>query len=139
VKKVILSAALGIALLGLGAGGMYYYELRQTPAPLRSACRLVNDAYDDANEFAEAENRRNISGGMVNIASMYWNAADQAKLDQAARIIEDVGGYGRFPTEWQNVVIQISGADHDLAMQLSGNGPAAPDPLMLVQAARAGR
>jgi hypothetical protein len=139
MKRVLLSAALGIVLLGVGAGGMYYWDLRQTPAPIRSACRLVNDAYTDANRLAEAENRRNISGGMVSVASMYWNAADQAKLDDAARTIEDAGGYGRFPAEWQNVVIQISGADHDLAMQLSGNGPTAPDPLMLVQAACAGR
>jgi hypothetical protein len=135
VKRLILSAALGIALLGLGAGGMYYYELRQTPAAIRSACRLVVAAYDDADRPAQEQNNRYPVNSTA-VASQYWTAADQAKLEEAVR---HTGDWQRVPLRWQNVAIVVNSAADELSNQLGGNPPTGPDPLMLAQAACIGR
>jgi hypothetical protein len=139
-RAVRVAMMVAVAALVVGAAaGTRYYDVTRTPRAIHRACALVETAYEDANRVAVEQNRRNIAGGTQSVASMFWTAADQAKLDEAARIIEDAGGYGSLPEEWKNVAIQISAADHDLGMQLAGNEPTGPDPLMAAQAACAGR
>ncbi len=126
--------ALALVVLVVGsAGATRYYDLRQTPAAIRNACRLVNRAYDDANKPAQQQNERNPVSSIA-VASQFWTARDQAMLDDAARFTAD---YQRVPLKWQNVAIMINSADDQ--MTKSPDQWASGDPLMLAQAACVGR
>jgi hypothetical protein len=116
MKKVILSAAVGIALLGVGAGATYYYDLRQVPAPIRSACHAFESAYNDAEARAKQYNDEHLQSEMAHPAraSDDWRAAEEAKLEEGALILqrqekELPDTWAGFPWMFQDTVQKMSG------------------------------
>jgi hypothetical protein len=90
MTRIIMLMLGGVLLVAAGAGATYYYELRLTPASIRSACRAFEAAYGVASGRAQRYNDEHLQSELAHPAraSDDWHAAEKAKLEQGALILQ---------------------------------------------------
>jgi hypothetical protein len=91
VRKIVSVVLVVIATAAMTGLGFYYYDLTRTPADIRRACGYVNDAYNSASSRAETVNTNLDQRDLAHpyrVADV-WRAEEQAKLERAAREVQD--------------------------------------------------